>query len=203
MLNRKETKRSFRTLRSTMTKKAFYDFCEYVAILCAERGPIYMKKYYTEKLLITDTCYNKILAYAIICNIVDDDTVDNIEHQLILDENLVPEEYINKVKLYFSHLRVLRQKYIIATFSNEKIIKIVNEYSESTNLSKQEVAEAYNVNIKIMDSLIIKSIIKNIISDDLLQKLKNRCMLCDPSSENKNRFNRLCEERNERRAALE
>lgn len=197
------SKRNFRKLRCSMPDERFFELCEDIAMLYAEKGPVYGRTYHKEKYGITDKCYSKLLAYAIICNIVTEDIVDNIEKKSMMYKDFLPKENVEKIQAYYSNLRRIRHKYILTTFSNEKIVKIVKCYTELNYVSKDDIAKNYNISVKIIDALLSKSIINNIISDEMLEKLEKTCILKDPSEYTTNIFKKFREERNFRRTALE
>lgn len=197
------SKRNFRKLRCSMSNERFFELCEDIAMLYAEKGPVYARTHHKEKYCITDKCYSKLLAYAIICNIVTEDVVDSIEKKSIMYKDFLSAEAVEKIQAYYSNLRSIRHKYILATFSNERIVRIVKCYTELNYVSKDDLAKKYKTSVRIIDALLTKSIIKNIISDEMLEKLERTCILKDPTEYTTNIFKKFREERNFRRTALE
>lgn len=202
-MNKKQCKRSFRKLKSSMSNEKFLIFCEDVSNQYAIRGMVYATKFYTENYYISVECLNKILAYSIICNLVSEDIVNKIEISALKYSELLPADYVSKMKNHYKFLRKVRYKFIISTFPKERALCMLNEYSSSSDISKDEIAEKYQVNSVIIDSILQKTILNNTIPDKTLEEIEKIFVLKDPTNTNISFFEKIREERNLRRTAIE
>lgn len=194
-------KRSFEILKETMTEEQLIKFCTKIATLYATSESNFARSYFTENFNISTSCYNKILELAVVRNMVNDKMVDKMEKKAIANQNMHAEGAGATSIVHYSELRVERRKFILSTFSNEKIIEIIHEFIEK-DIFKNELAEKYNVDTKVIDLIIKRGIVENLISDELFHMIELRTLKRDNSCTAKNFFIKLHEERNSNKATL-
>lgn len=195
-------KRSFEELKHTMKEEQFITFCTKLATQYANSEAQFARSYFTEYFNITASCYTKLLETAVIHNFVTDKMVDKMEKKAIANQNLHSEGAGSTSINHYAELRAKRKNYIVSTFSDEDVIKVINEF-DSLVISKHELAEKYNVNTKIIDLIIKKGIVENLVSDEVFARIERRSLEKDNSYETKKFFYDLHQERNSKKATFE
>lgn len=195
-------KRSFEELKHTMKEEQFITFCTKLATQYANSEAQFARSYFTEYFNISSSCYTKLLEIAVIHNFVTDKMVDRMEKKAIANQNLHSEGAGSTSINHYAELRAKRKNYIVSTFSDENVVEIIIEFT-SLCISKQELAEKYNVNTKIIDLIIKKGIVENLVSDEVFGKIERRSLEKDNSYETKKFFYDLHQERNSKKATFE
>ena len=80
-----------------------------------------------------------------------------------------------------------RTEYIIYSFSAEEI-EVLAERFANESISKAELSEEVELSTKIIDNLLKRAIIENIISDSTFEKIKQRSIQNSQSPENTREF---------------
>ncbi len=124
---------------------------------------------------ITERCYYTILEKAVVWNIVDDATVNEMEEKA--SENSKPYTKSSKrTKEKYARLREQREEYKRFPFTKKEAIRIVVEFTEDRYATKKVLADIYCVTPRDIDKALYVACANCWIDDALFKKLKDRSL---------------------------
>lgn len=189
-------KRSFKELSNTITTSELDKFCKRIAESYANSEARFARSYYTEHENISVSCFDKVLERAIVLNLVSEKTVDKMEKKAELNQSAHARGAGETSKAKYTRLRKKRNEYIIFLYSDSDIAELATDFANHPEISKAEFADKYGVSVKVIDTLLKKSITENIISDEIFAKIEKRSLAKDSSLRAKEFFRLLHERRN-------
>lgn len=189
-------KRSFRALSNNMTAAELDKFCRRIAESYANSEARFARSYYTEHERISESCFYEVLERAVVLNLVSEKTVDKMERKAELNQSIHARGAGITSKEKYNELRKKRNEFIIFLYSDKEIAKLATDFANHPEISKAEFAEKYDVSIKVIDTLLKKSITENIINDEIFAKIEERSLAKDSSLRAKEFFRLLRERRN-------
>ncbi len=130
------------------------------------------RTHFTEKYKITDHVFYKVLEFAIVCNIVDDDTRLLIRNKSVSNYKLHNEK--EKSKKAVDHYADLtrRRKVHFDLIPQQDILDISYKYADGVKLSV--ISNAYGYSEETIKRLIAKGIIQVITPSSVVLSIRNR-----------------------------
>ena len=131
------------------------------------------RTHFTEKYKISDHVFYKVLEFAIVCCIVNDDTRKQIRAKAVSNYKLHNEkEKSKKVMDHYADLYRRRERFFEEAFSKEEIVDISTKYSEGSSL--KAIAYEYEICEETVKKLLAKGIVKVITPTSLVFSIRKR-----------------------------
>lgn len=131
----------------------------------------YSREFFSQEYCISYNTFYTLLEKAVIEGIVDDETVKKMSEKA--GENSARKAGEGARKRSENHYNYLILKRKIYMLPKEETHNIVIKYSNS-ELSKKKFCEDNFITTKLFDRMMCKAIIENWVSDDTVEKLKNK-----------------------------
>ena len=147
------------------------------------------KPYITNYYQITDSCYYKILEYAVIWGVVDDVLVKRMEEKTSYNAQLHSGTSYRTENKY-SELRKLRREYAEFPFTKKEAKEITHLFVEE-KISKEDLARKFCTTRSKIDKAIYVSIELNWVKDEIYNKIKESSLKADSSEKTVNFFKEL------------
>ena len=182
-------RRSFTDLEKDRNRKQMRTFVKEVAEFYANTDNEISKPYITNYYQITDSCYYKILEFAIIWGVVDDATVKRMEEKTCYNACLHSGSSYRTENKY-SELKKLRREYAEFPFSRKEAKEITHLFIEE-RINKENLARKFCTTKSKIDKAIYVSIESNWVKDEIYNKIKESSLKVDSSEETVNFFKKL------------
>ena len=173
-------RRNYSELEKTRNRKQMRAFVREVAEFYANTDNEISKPYITNYYQITDSCYYKILEYAVIWGVVDDITVKRMEEKTCFNARLHSGSCYRTESKY-AELKRERKEYSKFPFSKKEVINITKRFAGNSLLTKKELAKEYEVSINLIDNALYVAIVENLVKDEIFQKIKERSLKANNS----------------------
>lgn len=193
-------KRNFTQLKKTMTLEELNDFCKKITEEYVTFEPQYARSYFCERYQITESCFYKILEYAVVRNLVEDVIVAKMMEKAIANQNLHKNGAgASSVKKY-ARMYTERYKYIAETMPMEEVRNLARDFGDNPDITKVEFASAYGVHQRVIGYCLNRAIIEKIADDRIVDAIERRS-INNAKAENvqttKEFFNKLRKKRKE------
>jgi hypothetical protein len=193
------SRRSFKELSKTMTESELNSFCKRIAESYANSELRFARKYYAEHENISYSCFYSVLERAVVFYLVSEKTVNRMENKALLNQATHAQGAGTTTKDKYDMLRKKRNEYIIFLYSDERIKQLVVDFADHPEMSKEECSKKYDISISVLDTLIKKAIVENIVDDGTFAKIEVRILKEDSSLRTKDFFQSLHEKRNDKK----
>lgn len=167
-------KRNFTKLRNSMLLTEFNEFCKKVTTQYANSEPQFARTYFCEIYEITVSCFYKVLEYAVVQNLVDDETVRKMMQKAIQNQNLHKNGAGSSSIIKYAKMYTKRYKYIAETMPEEEVRTLARDFGDNPDITKAEFASAYGVSTKVIDYCLKRAIIEKIADDRTLDAIEKR-----------------------------
>lgn len=198
----KTTQRCFTQLQDSLTEEELDKFAKKVAEEYASSEFGMSRTYFTELYSITSKCFYRLLYRAIVCNLVTDETVNNMWTKARVNSNFKSQEVAGKsstTKTDLNYTRLLNErKWFIwlQQFPEEKKIEITTYFAEHTETSKQECAEKFQLTVYALERVLEDTIVKNLVDNEIFLKIRKRSIAKNKDKKTVNYFAKLTKKRN-------
>ena len=182
-------RRNYSELEKTRNRKQMRAFVREVAEFYANTDNGISKPYITNYYQITDSCYYKILEYAVIWGVVDDVIVKRMEEKTSYNAQLHSGTSYRTENKY-SELRKLRREYAEFPFTKKEAKEITHLFVEE-KISKEDLARKFCTTRSKIDKAIYVSIELNWVKDEIYNKIKESSLKADSSEKTVNFFKEL------------
>ena len=182
-------RRNYSELEKTRNRKQMRAFVREVAEFYANTDNEISKPYITNYYQITDSCYYKILEYAVIWGVVDDVIVKRMEEKTSYNAQLHSGTSYRTENKY-SELRKLRREYAEFPFTKKEAKEITHLFVEE-KVSKEDLARKFCTTRSKIDKAIYVSIELNWVKDEIYNKIKESSLKADSSEKTVNFFKEL------------
>ena len=167
-------KRSFRQLKKNMTYEEFNEFCKKIANEYANSESNFARSYFCNYYEIGESCFYRVLEYAIITNLVDDKLFKKMMEKSITNQISHKAGAGMTSVAKYNHLYSKRCEYIALSFPENKIKQIAEDFANNPNVSKEDIALKYNISRKVLELMLERSIIDNVVNDEIFEAIRNR-----------------------------
>ena len=167
--NFSDLERKYKTRKKL--KKFIKDFAEYYANSDYELNRLYFTDLYN----ITDSCYFKLLEKAVVWNVVDEKVVEAIEQKTSFHARLHSGS-AHATKKKYAKLKYQRKLYKKFPFSKKEAINISKKFIQEKGITKEALANDYDVRKRDIDNAIYVACINNWINDSLFNRLKEQSL---------------------------
>ena len=158
--------RTFTFLKKNMTKENFESFCRKLTKEYADSNSFFSAKYFCKQYDIAKSCFEKIKEYAVVNNLVSDDTVKAIMKKSIENQKRHCKKAGETTVEKYGRLISERKKNL------EK--DVINELVENPSKSKNDIAKKYSIKPSDLDVILARKIIYNEVDDDIVDALEER-----------------------------
>lgn len=182
-------RKNYSELEKTRNRRQMRAYVREVAEFYANTDNGISKPYITNYYQITDSCYYKILEYAVIWGVVDDVIVKRMEEKTSYNAQLhsgISYRTENK----YSELRKLRREYAEFPFTKKEAKEITHLFVEE-KVSKEDLARKFCTTRSKIDKAIYVSIELNWVKDEIYNKIKESSLKADSSEKTVNFFKEL------------
>ena len=167
-------KRSFRQLKKNMTYEEFNEFCKKIATEYANSESTFARTYFCNYYEIGESCFYRVLEYAIITNLVDDKLFKKMMEKSIANQISHKAGAGMTSVAKYNHLYSKRCEYITLSLPENKIKQIAEDFANNPNVSKEDIALKYNISRKVLELMLERSIIDNVVDDEIFEAIRNR-----------------------------
>lgn len=167
-------KRNFTKLRNSMPFTEFDKFCKKVTTQYADSEPQYARTHFCKSYEITVSCFYKVLEYAVVQNLVDDETVRKMMQKAMQNQNLHKNGAGSSSVIKYARMYTKRYKYIAETMSVEEVRTLAIDFGDNPDITKAEFASAYGVSTKVIDYCLKRAIIEKIADDRTVDAIEKR-----------------------------
>ena len=182
-------RKNYSELEKTRNRRQMRAYVREVAEFYANTDNGISKPYITNYYQITDSCYYKILEYAVIWGVVDDVIVKRIKEKTSYNAQLhYGTSYRTENK--YSELRKLRREYAEFPFTKKEAKEITHLFVEE-KVSKEDLARKFCTTRSKIDKAIYVSIELNWVKDEIYNKIKESSLKADSSEKTVNFFKEL------------
>ncbi len=182
-------RKNYSELEKTRNRRQMRAFVREVAEFYANTDNGISKPYITNYYQITDSCYYKILEYAVIWGVVDDVIVKRMEEKTSYNAQLHSGTSYRTENKY-SELRKLRREYAEFPFTKKEAKEITHLFVEE-KISKEDLARKFCTTRSKIDKAIYVSIELNWVKDEIYNKIKESSLKADSSEKTVNFFKEL------------
>ena len=175
--NNKKKKRSITQLKKTMNYEEFNVFCGLLAKQYANSETQFARTYFCERYNISKNCYYKILEYAIVTNLVSDKVVSRMMNKAIANAEAHAIGGGNAVNIHYNKMLAQRNNYILLQIPEQTIVNFANDFADNPDISKYDLAEAYEISLKIAELILVKAIEENIVPDHVVDSIESRSII--------------------------
>ena len=182
-------RKNYSELEKTRNRRQMRAYVREVAEFYANTDNGISKPYITNYYQITDSCYYKILEYAVIWGVVDDVIVKRMEEKTSYNAQLHSGTSYRTENKY-SELRKLRREYAEFPFTKKEAKEITHLFVEE-KISKEDLARKFCTTRSKIDKAIYVSIELNWVKDKIYNKIKESSLKADSSEKTVNFFKEL------------
>ncbi len=182
-------RKNYSELEKTRNRRQMRAYVREVAEFYANTDNGISKPYITNYYQITDSCYYKILEYAVIWGVVDDVIVKRMEEKTSYNAQLHSGTSYRTENKY-SELRKLRREYAEFPFTKKEAKEITHLFVEE-KVSKEDLARKFCTTRSKIDKAIYVSIELNWVKDEIYNKIKESSLKADSSEKTVNFFKEL------------
>ena len=182
-------RKNYSELEKTRNRRQMRAYVREVAEFYANTDNEISKPYITNYYQITDSCYYKILEYAVIWGVVDDVIVKRMEEKTSYNAQLHSGTSYRTENKY-SELRKLRREYAEFPFTKKEAKEITHLFVEE-KVSKEDLARKFCTTRSKIDKAIYVSIELNWVKDEIYNKIKESSLKADSSEKTVNFFKEL------------
>lgn len=182
-------RKNYSELKKTRNRRQMRAYVREVAEFYANTDNGISKPYITNYYQITDSCYYKILEYAVIWGVVDDVIVKRMEEKTSYNAQLHSGTSYRTENKY-SELRKLRREYAEFPFTKKEAKEITHLFVEE-KISKEDLARKFCTTRSKIDKAIYVSIELNWVKDEIYNKIKESSLKADSSEKTVNFFKEL------------
>jgi hypothetical protein len=182
-------RKNYSELEKTRNRRQMRAYVREVAEFYANTDNGISKPYITNYYQITDSCYYKILEYAVIWGVVDDVIVKRMEEKTSYNAQLHSGTSYRTENKY-SELKKLRREYAEFPFSRKEAKEITHLFIEE-RINKENLARKFCTTKSKIDKAIYVSIESNWVKDEIYNKIKESSLKVDSSEETVNFFKKL------------
>lgn len=170
-------KRTFKDLKKTMTEEQLAKFCKKIAEEYAKSDSQFARTYFTNQYNITVSCYYKMLEYAVVENLIENGIVTKMMNKAIANQRLHSNgEGGLSSNIKYQKMLVKRNKKVLDSFDDENIKKLALDFADNPDIGKQDLAAAYGITPRILEKLLEKAIVHNIVDDKTFEEIKKRSL---------------------------
>lgn len=187
--------RNYTYLKKNMNSAEFKGLCKQIAIEYAKSENHFSYSYFVKNYNITKSCFYRILEEAIVTNLISEDDVRKMEIKAISNQKNYAANAGESTLRHYALLRSKRNNYILESYSNEQIKSLAEDFAANSKISKLEFAEKYDISIVVLDKMLKKAFIENIIDDQTCKEIEKRSLKKDSSKRAKEFFEYLWTER--------
>lgn len=182
-------RKNFTEISKTKNRRQIRAFVRQVAEFYANTDNGISKPYITNYYQITDSCYYKVLEYAVIWGVVNDTIVKRMEEKTCYNARLHSGTSYRTENKY-SELKKLRREYAEFPFSRKEAKEITMLFTEK-KFTKEELAKMYCTTKSKIDKAIYVSIASNWVKDEIYHKIKESSLKADSTEKTANFFKEL------------
>ena len=169
-----DTYRTKTELLKSVGEERYKELCIKLITEYATTDPRHAESDLCEKYKIKPSCYRAMKDDGIANNWVSDDIVDKVMNKAIANQKLhAPKAGKTSVNKTLRMYKVRSEKKQ-AKSEEEKVKNFAEIFAENDGVSKADLAEAAGYTVKEADQLILKAIIENFVSDDIVKLIEKR-----------------------------
>lgn len=136
-------------------------------------GMEYSHKYFSREYKITEKTFYNLLEKAVIEGIVSDSTVEKMKQKAMSNAYKAAGENARiRSSKHYNYLICKRKEYRL---NKKKTIELVTKYA-NLPLRKDEFAKENFITISLLNRTIRESIVQNLVSDKIVEKLKEKSL---------------------------
>lgn len=169
-----EKKRSFSQLKKEKEFKEFCSFCKKVTEEYANSEAQFSESYFTEHHNISQSCFRKVIKYAIETNLVEDEIVFKAMEKSAKNSESHSKGSGGRSRANYEKMYTHKCQYIAMLVPKEKIEKAVIAFADNPDISKKDIATAYGWNRKTFEILLVKAIEENLVDDRTVEAIETR-----------------------------
>ena len=158
--------RNWTQLKNSMTTEQLKKFCKKLAERYAKSESYFAKDYFCRLYNITASCYYKAKEYAIVQNLVDDDTVNKMLKKSASNRDRHAKDAGAATVAKFARMSEERKK--------NKIIQAAIEFADNPDISKKELAALHGVTVKEYETMLVAAIEENLVNDQVVYAMEDR-----------------------------
>lgn len=181
-------KRSFMQLRKGMDEEHLADFCKKVATEYAKSEAQFARTYFTNANDITVSCFDKVMEYAIVENLVEEVIVIKMMNKAIANQKLHGSNDGITTRAKYARMYAKRCENIAKTFAKEEIRNIATDFAKSPSMTKRDFAASCGIARKVLELLLERAITENIVEDTIVDAIETRSLMRNPGEDTKAYF---------------
>lgn len=158
--------RTFTILKKQMDQEKFNDFCVTIVLEYANSPALYAAKYFCNRYDITKSCYQKIKDYVVVNNLINDTIVQLMIQKSIKNQMANCEKAGSSTIIKYERLMEEREK--------NKCKRIAELFAYNPTKSKKELASMMGITTREVDTLLLKAIEENIVTDVVVDAIERR-----------------------------
>ena len=171
-----DKKRSFTQIKKTMQLKEFEDFCKKLTEEYANSEPQFSRNYFCNYYNISESCYYKIMEYAVIMDLVTDNIVAKMLNKSMINQNLHSAGAGGSSVAKYAKMYASRCNYIALSFIDDEVRKIATDFADNPDIPKQDIASMHGISKKVLDLLLERAIEQSIIDDKTVDSIEKRSL---------------------------
>lgn len=181
-------KRNFTQLRKSMDEECFASFCKKIATEYAKSEAKFARTYFTNAYNITGSCYDKVMEYAVVENLVEEVIVIKMMNKAIINQRLHGSNDGTTTRAKYARMYAKRCENIAKTFEKEEIRSIATDFAKSPSMTKRDFAASCGIARKVLELLLERAITENIIEDAVVDAIETRSLMRNSDEDTKAYF---------------
>ena len=178
-----EKKRSYKQLENNMNSSDFKNLCKKIGREYANSEAHFARRYFCGYYNISEKCFYGILQKVVEEGLLDDNITSKID---------------SKLKLNKMHHAEVHNKSVATHMPIEQVRNFAEDFAQQQDISKYDLATAYEITPRVADLILVRAIVENIIDDETANQIYRRSVKrSKPGKEDitKNFFKKLREAR--------
>lgn len=182
------SERNFTQLKKELSIDDFNSFCLKVMNYTVRYSSMFSQKTISRHFRITKSCFRRIREYSTIAGLISEEMALEIANSCVKNQKTYSAKFGGAAMEYHHKLMRKKEEYIISCFSSEEIKLLAEEFANNRNISKAALAKKHSMTIYVIGRLLQKSIVENIIDDDIFRKIEERSIINSQSPEKTREF---------------
>lgn len=178
-------KRNFTQLRKSMDQERFASFCKKIATEYAKSEAKFARTYFTNAYNITGSCYDKVMEYAVVENLVEEVIVIKMMNKAIANQKLHGSNDGTTTRAKYARMYAKRCENIAKTFEKEEIKNIATDFAKSPSMTKRDFAASCGISRKVLELLLERAITENIVEDTVVDAIETRSLMRNSGEDTK------------------
>lgn len=169
-------RKAFTTLKKQLCAAEFDEFARKIACEYANSEQHFSRSYFVEHYNISEDCFYKLRDYAVVMGLVSEADIEKMIQKSVKNQQNNCKTAGGTTIVHFRELIKKRNEHVLLFFTNEQIKEIAIVFAEYSEVSRLGIAKKNGINVMVVDLILKKAIIENLVSDEVFYKIKNRIL---------------------------